>query len=321
MNSTSQFNKVDIANFSKKEIGKTIKSSKVEYIYEFFINGVPQTVKLVRSFFSDKIRIFVNGKCVHKEDNFVGNNFIFKYNTEEYKLVFEQPGPKVYKLDVFQSKGNAHTDNRISTMRSNDMNFRGNNGFTNMTKKQQHIVIDGSSQMSDSQSIGLGSPIQRILGGTPKNGDDPYMNGYSDGTPKNDSPYYKMHSYDHNVAYEGQNDTPNKNAQGQMFTWGNQSPSRRAGRANTLNYDKGMHSPLTPQDKVRHTTSEQNEKIPEFRTPQMPDRRNTFTPGCMPQDSGYPGQYVAAPKRPTLCRKDSGDILEEDAIFFFKTNL
>lgn len=68
MNSSSQTNRVDIANFRQKEVGKTVKSSKVEYIYEFFINGVPQEVKLIRSYFSDKIRIFLNGKCVHKED-------------------------------------------------------------------------------------------------------------------------------------------------------------------------------------------------------------------------------------------------------------
>lgn len=68
MNGSSQVNKVDLANFRQKEVGKTLKSSKVEYIYEFFINGVLQEVKLVRSFFSDKIRIYVNGSCVHKED-------------------------------------------------------------------------------------------------------------------------------------------------------------------------------------------------------------------------------------------------------------
>lgn len=64
----SQVTKVDIANFSQKEVGKKIKSSKVEYIYEFFINGVLQIVKLVRSYFSGKIRVFVNDECVHKED-------------------------------------------------------------------------------------------------------------------------------------------------------------------------------------------------------------------------------------------------------------
>ena len=60
--------KVDIANFNQKEVGKNLKSTKVEYMYEFFINGVMQTVKLVRSFQSKKIRIFVNGDMIHYED-------------------------------------------------------------------------------------------------------------------------------------------------------------------------------------------------------------------------------------------------------------
>ena len=62
--------KVDIANFKQKEVGKTLKSTKVEYIYEFFINGVMQTLKLVRSFRTEKIRIFLNGDMIHYEDKY-----------------------------------------------------------------------------------------------------------------------------------------------------------------------------------------------------------------------------------------------------------
>ena len=64
----SQVQKVDIASYREKAIGKTVKSSKVEYVYEFFINGIQQIVKLVRSYYSGKIRIFINDELIHKED-------------------------------------------------------------------------------------------------------------------------------------------------------------------------------------------------------------------------------------------------------------
>lgn len=60
--------KIDIANYIERPVGKNFKNSKVEYIYEFFVNGVQQVVKLVRSYSSGKIRILINEELVHQED-------------------------------------------------------------------------------------------------------------------------------------------------------------------------------------------------------------------------------------------------------------
>jgi len=64
----SQVTRIDISSYQEREIGKTVKGSKKEFIYEFFINGILQLVKLVRSYYSGKIRIYLNDQPIHVED-------------------------------------------------------------------------------------------------------------------------------------------------------------------------------------------------------------------------------------------------------------
>jgi len=64
----SQANRVDIASYQEREVGKRFKGSKVEFVFEFFVNGMSQVAKIVRSFFSGKIRVYVNEQLVHNEE-------------------------------------------------------------------------------------------------------------------------------------------------------------------------------------------------------------------------------------------------------------
>lgn len=57
--------KVEIASYSEVSVGKNIKSTKVEYIYEFFINGKQNILKLIRSSISGKLRILLNENLLH----------------------------------------------------------------------------------------------------------------------------------------------------------------------------------------------------------------------------------------------------------------
>lgn len=49
-------------------IGHTIKNSKIEYIFEFQVEKQRNELKVVRSFYSNKIRVFLNNNMVHAED-------------------------------------------------------------------------------------------------------------------------------------------------------------------------------------------------------------------------------------------------------------
>lgn len=67
MNNFSDIAKVEIASYRENKVGKTFKRSKVEYIYEFFINGVQQIIKIIRSFNSGKIRVKHNDKLIFED--------------------------------------------------------------------------------------------------------------------------------------------------------------------------------------------------------------------------------------------------------------
>lgn len=60
--------KIDIASYREIPVGKNFKNSKVEYVYEFFVNGIQTIVKLIRSYSSGKIRIMINEEIIHQEE-------------------------------------------------------------------------------------------------------------------------------------------------------------------------------------------------------------------------------------------------------------
>ena len=197
-------------------------------------------------------------------------------------------------------------------------------GYTNMNKAKQHIVLNGSS-LSDSQSVGLGSPTHRIIGSTPTNEYASFpMNNQDIRTSNQYAQYIKMDSNGSNAVWNGNYGSPSKNCQGHAYFGNGQNIeglSRKNGRSNTLNYGNGPHSPLTPQDKNTNKSSELVGEIQEYRTPQLNGRSNTYNLGTMAQREGHPNSYLSNSKNKSLSRQNSDPILEEESIFFFKTNL
>ena len=59
--------KIEIASYKENSVGKNFSASKVEYVFEFFINRKSNELKLVKSVVSGKLRIFLNQNLIHFE--------------------------------------------------------------------------------------------------------------------------------------------------------------------------------------------------------------------------------------------------------------
>ncbi len=60
--------KIAVTLMRETPVGATIKNSKIEYIFEFFVDKKRNELKVIRSFYTNKIRIFLNNNMVHAED-------------------------------------------------------------------------------------------------------------------------------------------------------------------------------------------------------------------------------------------------------------
>ena len=63
-----QGERVEISNCRENAVGSWFKGSKVEYIYEFKAKHSLHSLKLVRSKFSNRIRIFLDENLIHAEE-------------------------------------------------------------------------------------------------------------------------------------------------------------------------------------------------------------------------------------------------------------
>lgn len=59
--------RIEIASYKENSVGKNFSASKVEYVFEFLINGKSNELKLVKSIVSGKLRIFLNNNLIHFE--------------------------------------------------------------------------------------------------------------------------------------------------------------------------------------------------------------------------------------------------------------
>ena len=67
MSVNSQVSRVDIEKYEEKQVGRTVKSSKVEYVWRFRVRGKHREAKVIRSFYSGKLRLFVDGVLVYQD--------------------------------------------------------------------------------------------------------------------------------------------------------------------------------------------------------------------------------------------------------------
>ncbi len=67
MSVNSQVSRVDIEKYEEKQVGRNVKSSKVEYIWRFWVRGRCREAKIVRSYYSGKLRLFIDGVLVYQD--------------------------------------------------------------------------------------------------------------------------------------------------------------------------------------------------------------------------------------------------------------
>lgn len=245
--------------------------------------------------------------------------------------MFEQPGPRVYKLDVLQTTHNVPTVDRASRqlllgmLKMSGQVSPKARGFADMNKNKQHIVMNNGSNLSDSQSVGLGSPTHQLVGGNTNDGYQFQMNGQMGDTPRYTAPYQKIVTGEYNQGLGNNFGSPKKNVNGFGFVADavqNTTGLRRDNRVHTFQGHNGGFSPLTPQPPLVSHKSLKDENTPNnFLTPQLSGRHRAQTMGTVVAGEGYPGNFLATPKQKQLSRQNSDHILEEESIFFFKTNL
>ncbi len=56
---------IEVHSYRENSIGKNFRATKIEYIFEFFINGKQNILKLIKSAMSGKLRIFLNENLIH----------------------------------------------------------------------------------------------------------------------------------------------------------------------------------------------------------------------------------------------------------------
>lgn len=57
--------KIPIKKYSENQVGNYFKASKTEYIFEFEINRKSNTLKLLKSSMSGKMRVYLNENLIH----------------------------------------------------------------------------------------------------------------------------------------------------------------------------------------------------------------------------------------------------------------
>ena len=79
--------------FDIREVGKTIKSTKKQYIWRFKLDGKDYTIELFTSVLSGKKKVVKNGTVIFFDSKFK-NAFQFPFNIEKNALNIIQHGDK-----------------------------------------------------------------------------------------------------------------------------------------------------------------------------------------------------------------------------------
>jgi len=74
--------------FDKREVGKTIKSSKIYYLWEFFLDEKPHKVELFHSVLSGKKKLCLDAQVLTEDKSYSSNfNYSFKIGKHYFNVV------------------------------------------------------------------------------------------------------------------------------------------------------------------------------------------------------------------------------------------
>lgn len=105
--------------FDKREVGKTVKSSKIYYLWEFFLDNKPHKVELFHSVWSGKKKLCLDAQEL-TEDKSYSSNFNYSFTLEKHYFSCIQLDSDTFELridnKVFSALAQEVRHNRGSVM-------------------------------------------------------------------------------------------------------------------------------------------------------------------------------------------------------------
>lgn len=122
----------------KREVGRTVKKSKLYYVWEFVLDGKLSKIELFQSLLSGKKKLVVNGKLEYESDEYTTEFYHF-LRIKNHQLTIEQKGIEKFELVI---------DKRPFTLLMND----------EATKTFAYVKKDESIKLINDLTEGLYKP-------------------------------------------------------------------------------------------------------------------------------------------------------------------
>lgn len=92
---------MDIKNmfFDRREVGRTVKSSKIYYVWEFVTNKRVCKVELFHSKVSGKKKLVLDGKVIMEDESFSAD-FSYSFKVEKLRCKLVQHSSKKFELTI-----------------------------------------------------------------------------------------------------------------------------------------------------------------------------------------------------------------------------
>lgn len=83
----------------KRYVGRTVKSSKIYYVWEFVLEGKLMKVELFQSVVSGKKKLVLNGNMLTEEESYSAD-FIYQFSVKQHLIEVEQKGLEKFEMVI-----------------------------------------------------------------------------------------------------------------------------------------------------------------------------------------------------------------------------
>lgn len=92
---------MDLKNlfFDKRQVGRTVKASKVYYVWEFVIEGKLSKIEIFHSVVSGKKKLVLNGSVLTEEESYSAD-FVYHFKIKKHKIDIEQKASDRFDLTI-----------------------------------------------------------------------------------------------------------------------------------------------------------------------------------------------------------------------------
>lgn len=203
---------LDIKNLfhDKRQVGRTVKASKVYYVWEFVLEGSLNKIEFFHSLVSGKKSLVYNGTVLSEEESYA-SDFSYSFSIKKHKISFEQPSQDKVEMTIDKYSFKALMEdesqgtykfirkeiNKVDDLLSGSVNkkqsnhniniFNDNNfdfGFdVNVNKKSSIIKGNSNSIYQKNQQSTQGNQPQINQNNKPSTFDDIFNIGSTGGKP------------------------------------------------------------------------------------------------------------------------------------------